>query len=190
MLSTVNVAAEGPDAPKLDATLVTTLSALPNAEAVIPVNELRGQLKVSGVTLDTALVVAAPKYFGLEGIKTSDGRINADTGPEVVITSGVAKAFGKEPDQLIGQGVSLALFIPRVSGSGEETISPQNTFTIVGIAESDENLFLPFTRILQWYIAPARDENKSEGIRHCCPSRIAQSGPGDRPDRFVHLRND
>lgn len=140
-LSTVDVAAEGPDAPKLDATLVTTLSALPDAEAVIPVNELRGQLKVSGVTLDTALVVAAPKYFGLEGIKTSDGRINADTGPEIVITSGVAKAFGKEPTELIGQQVSPALFIPRISGVGEETLTPETPFTIVGIADSDENLF-------------------------------------------------
>jgi putative ABC transport system permease protein len=140
-LSTLDVAAEGTDAPRLDNAIVTKLSSFPEVEAVVPVNELRGQLKISGITLDSGIIIAVPKYFGLEGIKTASGRINTDTGTEIVVTSGVAKAFGKEPDQLIGQGVSLSLFIPKTTGTGETTISPQTAFTIVGIAESDENLF-------------------------------------------------
>lgn len=140
-LSTLDVAAERTDAPRLDGTVVTELSSLPEVEAVVPVNELRGQLKISGITLDSGIIIAAPKYFRLEGIKTASGRINTDTGAEIVVTSGVAKAFGKEPEQLIGQGVSLSLFIPKTTGASETTTSPKNTFTIVGIAESDENLF-------------------------------------------------
>jgi putative ABC transport system permease protein len=140
-LSTLDIAADGIDAPQLNNAIVTKLATLPDVEAVVPVNELRGQLKVSGITLDSGVIVATPKYFGLEGIKTASGRIAADTGSEIVITSGVAKAFGKDTSQLIGQSVSLSLFLPKTSDSGEATLFPQNTFTIVGIAESDENLF-------------------------------------------------
>lgn len=140
-LSTLDVAAEGADAPKLDATTVAKLAALPEVDAVVPVNELRGQLKISGITLDSGAVIAAPKYFGLEGIKTASGRVATESGPELVITSGVAKAFGKNPSELVGQKISLSLFVPRTSGPGEDTISPKDAFTVVGIAESDENLF-------------------------------------------------
>lgn len=139
-LSTLDIAGGTTDAPALDEKTISGLGELPGVELVIPVNELRGQMKVSGITLDSGAVVAIPKYFSLEGIKIS-GETIGDGGPEVVITSGIAKAFGKDPQELVGQEIFLSLFIPQDAGGSESEFSPKNGFTIVGIAESDENLF-------------------------------------------------
>ncbi|HWQ60275.1 MAG TPA: FtsX-like permease family protein [Candidatus Fimivivens sp.] len=140
-LSTLDVTAENPDAPSLDTATAARLAALPGTEAVIPVNELRGQLKVSGVTLDSGAVVARPRYFDLVGIKMSAGRSPSDSAPEVVITSGIAKAFGKDPTSLVGQKISLSLFVTQSQGGTDAEYAPSNQLAIVGIAESDENLF-------------------------------------------------
>ncbi len=139
-LSTLDIAGGTTDAPVLDEKTTSGLGELPGVELVIPVNELRGQMKVSGITLDSGAVIAIPKYFSLEGIKIS-GETIGDGGLEVVITSGIAKAFGKDPQELVGQEIFLSLFIPQDAGGSELEFSPENGFTIVGIAESDENLF-------------------------------------------------
>ncbi len=145
-LSTLDVTSENVDAPALSTETATTLAAIPNVESVIPVNQLRGQMTVTGITLDSGAVVAAPKYFGLAGIKMASGNVIAETGTEVVITSGIAKAFGKDPAALIGQNITISLFIAQPNGGPEKQYSPDGGFAIVGIAESEENLF---------YITPA-----------------------------------
>jgi putative ABC transport system permease protein len=140
-LSTLDVSAgTEPDAPSLDETTVETLKNIPNVEIVIPVNELRGQMKVSGITLDSGSLIALPTYFRLEGINVA-GSVIKDSAREAVITSGVAKAFGKNPEDLLGESIGLSIFVTRDSGSGEQKIPIEDGFTIVGIAESDENLF-------------------------------------------------
>ncbi|MEI7749969.1 MAG: ABC transporter permease [Candidatus Moraniibacteriota bacterium] len=140
-LSTLDVTAESTDAPTLDEETADKLAVLQGVEAVIPVHELRGQMKVTGITLDSGAIVASSKYFGLEGIKMASGDIISESGQEVVITSGIAKAFGKDPAGLVGQNITLSLFIPQTGGGAEKEFSPESGFTIVGIAESDENLF-------------------------------------------------
>jgi len=140
-LSTLDVTAENPDAPRLNEETDLKLADIPGVEAVIPVNQLRGQMNVAGITLDSGAVIAAPKYFGLTGIKMASGDIVSETGQEVVITSGIAKAFGKDPADLIGQNIRLSLFVTQDTGGTEKQFSPDGGFAIVGIAESDENLF-------------------------------------------------
>jgi len=116
-LSTLDVSAgTGADTPSLDDATVKTLGNVPNVEIVIPVNELRGQMKVSGITLDSGALIASPTYFRLEGIKV-DGSVIDGSAPEAVITSGVAKAFGKDPKELLGESIGLSIFVTRDSGA-------------------------------------------------------------------------
>ena len=140
-LSTLDVTSEKNGAPVLSEETSQTLAAISGVEAVIPVNQLRGQMNVEGITLDSGAVVAAPKYFGLAGIKMASGTVISETGQDVVITSGIAKAFGKDPAALIGTNITLSLFVTQVAGGLEKQFSPSGGFGIVGIAESDENLF-------------------------------------------------
>jgi len=162
-LSTLDVTAESADSPALGEETADKLSALTGVEAVIPVHELRGQMKVAGITLDSGAVVASSKYFGLEGIKLASGDIIGDTGQEVVITSGIAKAFGKDPAGLVGQNITLSLFVPQDGGGAEKEFSPESGFTIVGIAESDENLFYISPDSLGNIALPAATKIKVKG---------------------------
>ncbi|NTW15760.1 MAG: ABC transporter permease [Candidatus Moranbacteria bacterium] len=136
-LSTLDVTADSQDAPKLDAGTASLLSSLPDVETVVPVNEVRGQIKVGSVTLDTGAVVALPKYLDLEGAKFSSGRPASDR-QETVVTAGVAKAFGREPADLVGETVAVTLFGLASDG---KPLSPDGGFLITGIVQSDENLF-------------------------------------------------
>ncbi len=144
-LSTLDVMRQDDTSPALDQGLMEKLSVLPFVEAVIPVIETRGQVKIEGVTLDTGSVLSAPEYLKLEGLKITEGTVFSTTGKEVVITSGMAKAFQKQPSELLGQPAALSLFIPKENADRkrrDEVKVPIDTpFTIVGIVEGDENLF-------------------------------------------------
>ena len=144
-LSTLDVMRQDDTSPALDQGLMEKLSVLPFVEAVIPVIETRGQVKIEGVTLDTGSVLSAPEYLKLEGLKITEGTVFSNTGKEVVITSGMAKAFQKQPSDLLGQPAALSLFIPKENADRkrrDEVKVPIDTpFTIVGIVEGDENLF-------------------------------------------------
>ncbi len=143
-LSTLDITKTDERSPALDKSLIDKLSVLPFVEAVIPVIEIRSQTKISGVTLDSGSVLSSPEFLKLEGLKFVAGTNFSATGKEAVITSGMAKAFQKEPTELIGQQATLALFVPKENADKkrrEETKIPVDTaFTVVGIVEGDENL--------------------------------------------------
>ena len=144
-LSTLDVMRTDDTSPTLDQGLMEKLSVLPFVEAVIPVIETRGQVKIEGVTLDTGSVLSAPEYLKLEGLKITEGTVFSTAGKEVVITSGMTKAFQKNPGELLGKPATLSLFIPKENADRkrrDEVKVPIDTpFTIVGIIEGDENLF-------------------------------------------------
>lgn len=147
-LSTLDITRTNGNSPALDRALIEKLSILPFVDAVVPVIEIRSQAKISGVTLDSGSVLSSPEFLKLEGLKFAEGKGFSTTGKEAVITSGMVKAFQKEPDDLIGQPASVSLFIPKENTDRkrrEETKVPIDTpFTIVGIVEGDENLlYLP-----------------------------------------------
>lgn len=147
-LSTLDITRTDDASPQLDRSLIDRLSVLPFVEAVIPVIEIRSQAKISGITLDSGSVLSPPEFLKLEGLKFAEGKGFSATGKEAVITTGMVKAFQKEPADLIGQPASVSLFIPKENADKrrhEETKAPIATpFTIVGIVEGDENLlYLP-----------------------------------------------
>lgn len=143
-LSAIDVTRTDEASPQLDHTVIDRLTPLPFVESVISVTELRGQTKIEGITLDAGMVVAAPEFLKLEGLKFAQGNNFSSDGSEVVITAGMAKAFQKDPSELIGQSATLAVFIPKdtgTSGRKEDVRLPiQRTFIISGVVEGDENI--------------------------------------------------
>lgn len=159
-LSTLDVVARPEENTSLDDTTVRTLSEIPSVEAVVPVIELRGQVRIEGVTLDSGISIASPEYIRLEGIEFSEGDRYRNDAYEVAITSGVAKAFQKDPNELLGKTVSLSLFLPRqVEGSrraSEVSASLEKPFLISGIVDSEQNrLYLPEGPVSELELPPA-----------------------------------
>lgn len=147
-LSTLDVVAKPEENTALDSDTMRRLSEISSVEAVVPVVELRGQVRIEGVTLDSGLAIASPEYIRLEGIELAEGEPYENGAYELTITSGVAKAFQKEASELLGKSVALSVFIPReVEGSrraGEVSFPIDRPFVISGIVESDQNqIYVP-----------------------------------------------
>ncbi len=166
-LSTIDITRTDDTSPRLDRTVIDHLTPLPFVEAVIPVIELRGQTKIEGITLDAGTVVSQPEFLKLEGLKFTDGRNFSSDGREVVITLGMAKAFQKEPAELIGKPATLAIFLPKDtghSGRREETRIPiQQPFVISGVVEGDENILYVSTDAFDGIPMPAATKLKVKG---------------------------
>ncbi len=166
-LSTIDITRTDDSSPLLDHGVIDHLTPLPFVETVIPVIELRGQTKISGITLDAGTVVSSPDFLRLEGLKFAEGRNFSSSSREVVITSGMAKAFQKEPASLIGEPVSLTAFIPRDTGDSqrkEETKIPiEQPFVISGVVEGDENILYVSTDALEGIPMPAATKLKVKG---------------------------
>lgn len=166
-LSTIDITRTDDSSPLLDHGVIDHLTPLPFVETVIPVIELRGQTKISGITLDAGAVVSSPDFLRLEGLKFAEGRNFSSSSREVVITSGMAKAFQKEPASLIGEPASLTAFIPRNTGDSqrkEETKIPiEQPFIISGVVEGDENILYVSTDALDGIPMPAATKLKVKG---------------------------
>jgi ABC-type antimicrobial peptide transport system permease subunit len=169
-LSTVDVTRAKEDAPMLDADTIGKIRILPRVETVLPVVEIRGQAKISGVTLDTGMTIASPQFLKLEGIKFDAGtNFNAEKN-EVVITGGMAKAFQKDPRNLIGQSVTLSLFIPKEGSSAKKNSSADmeeaiaQPFVIAGIAKNDENLLYLAPESVSRITLPSATKLKVKGL--------------------------
>lgn len=147
-LSTLDISRTDDRSPKLDNELIGHLSAIPFVETVIPVIELRGQVKISGVTLDSSTVISSPEYLKLEGLSFSEGQNFATGKREVVITEGMAKAFQKKSAELLEESATISLFIPEngtgSKGQNEIKVSIDAPFIISGIIKGDDNaIYLP-----------------------------------------------
>ncbi len=132
---------DGPDA--LNAAAIDEIKSLENVADVIPVLELAGQGKFGDITLDINTVSSPASLLKTEGLKVNSGRLfTKDETSGIVITKAVAQVFNTTPEEMLGTTVSLLLFQDDTSGpSGRRNaFSPQNTYTIVGVAEGDENI--------------------------------------------------
>ncbi|NTW13551.1 MAG: ABC transporter permease [Candidatus Moranbacteria bacterium] len=142
-LSTLDVMKSDSSSPALDQATIDRLASIPNVEAVLPVIETQAQIRVGGVTLDSGVVVSPPRYMKLEGISFSVGDTYSEATKEVVITTGVAKAFQKNPEELLGQSVSLSLFLPKETSDqkrgGNVSVPLEGTFIISGVTTGEDN---------------------------------------------------
>ncbi len=160
-LSTLDVMPDAEAGGILDTATIQALSEIPGVESVIPVIELRGQIRVGTVTLDSGVAVAPPAFLRLEGAEFASGRAYGETAAEIVITSGVAKAFLKDPRELLDASVDLSLFLPRDAGGishgmGEDSVPLGTPFTISGIVESDQNrVYVPAGTLRNLALPPA-----------------------------------
>jgi ABC-type antimicrobial peptide transport system permease subunit len=106
--------------------------------------DLNARLKFGDTGLDARSIVASPGYIELDGLKTVAGRKPSENGAkEILVSSAVGKIFGKNPEEMVGQGVSLVLLSP--AGSGSPDIAADGYF-VSGVTEGDEAAFSVFSK--------------------------------------------
>lgn len=126
---------------KLNAETIEKIKGIENVVDIIPALELPGQGKFDTLTLDVATVSTGPAFLKSEGLKLLHGRLfDAGTKREVTITKGVAQVFNVAPETLVGKTVGLTLFQGESAGRRGTSYALGEVYTIVGVAEGDENI--------------------------------------------------
>jgi len=113
-----------------------------------PLYEFKSKVKFEGLNSDSVAMVAAPSYLKLSGTKIAAGDGLDDGKPrDIVISTGFAKIFNREPEEMIGKELEISLEIPEITEVGEvevmgaQLLELDSPVRISGYVQSDEPLF-------------------------------------------------
>lgn len=80
-------------------------------------------------------------YFRLSGARSSAGDLSGTGGAkEVVITTGTARMFGKEPKDFVGKEIELRVASADGEGSRASQEVPYQKFTVRGVIQAEDNM--------------------------------------------------
>lgn len=139
-LATLDIAEDQSKGAIINQESIEKIRNLSGVTATIPAVRVRGQGKFDTVTLDLDTLGSSATFLRLENIKILSGRLLSTEARTVVLTSGIAKTFGKSSDDMIGQEFSLSLFLPIEGKDGQTTTKGPETFRVIGVVESEENV--------------------------------------------------
>lgn len=139
-LATLDIAEDQTKGALINQASIDTIRNFPSVAATIPAVRVRGQGKFGDITLDLDTLGSSATFLRLENIKTLSGRLLSSDPKTIVITSGIAKTFGKSPEEMLDQEFSLTLFLPVEDKVSQTTVAGPETFRIIGIVESEENI--------------------------------------------------
>jgi len=146
-LLTLDVTEDKSSGAILDGESLEALKNISGVGEISPSFQLGGKGKMDGLTADLSLTVTDPTFIRLSGIKMNQGvSINDNNYQGVVISSMVARIFGKNEDELIGK--DLVVNISKMSGSGDSGSEKAGSgtmdyesknFVIIGTTEGEDN---------------------------------------------------
>lgn len=139
-LATLDIGEDRSKGAVIDRASEEKIRALPGVTQTIPAMRVRGQGTFGSITLDLDTLGSSSAFLRLENMKLLAGRLLSTEPKSLVITSGVAKTFGKSPEEMLDQNFSLTLFLPIPDREGQTEIRGPETFRVVGIVESEENV--------------------------------------------------
>lgn len=121
-----------------------------NMEGVVEVSpafQISSQGKINELMADLITIGIQPSYFRLGGFRVDKGEALGENNQDgIVINSAVAELFGKNVDEMIGQEIKLAFFLPKKNEEREnsrnqnEGVRTETVYRIVGIMNGDENI--------------------------------------------------
>jgi len=128
----------------LDKARLESINTLPGVAETSPVLDLSGQIIYNNETTDSLAVVIDKPFFRLSGTTLASGKeFSQSDAPEVIVSSASAKIFGfTSPGDMIGQSVSLNLFIPNSDKSDVSIFTPPTDYKVVGIITDDNTSFV------------------------------------------------
>jgi putative ABC transport system permease protein len=145
-LVTLDVTSEGETEPALDARALQMLKGIPGISSIVPAVSFSSQGKFNNITLDLETIGSQATFPKLNGQKLLAGRFADEANPSldaILVSSAIANAFGKQPDEMIGQSFSLTIFPQNIPATPVKKSTPPATFShtyaIIGIIDSEEN---------------------------------------------------
>lgn len=158
-LLTLDVNTGSSDLLKLKEENIESIKNIPNVAEVSPIANLAAQLTLGELTGDGLVYAVDPSFFRLSGIIPKDGAVfESEDEHNAVISSAGAKLFNISPSQIIGNKISLTLFLPATNDEGVEEVKVEKreeNYTVTGVIDDDNNnyIFLPLKTISDLKIA-------------------------------------
>ncbi len=137
----------------LDKASVQKIEKIPGVAKISPSYQLNAQGQMDDLTVEVSATVVDSLYLKLAGVKLASGKlINDQDLNGIIVSSSVAKIFGKKDAEIIGKSMSFNFSLPKEEGekfsSKVEKYTPQNKFKIIGVTASDSNAIYVNTQSL------------------------------------------
>ncbi len=139
-LATLDIAEDQSKGAVINQESINKIRNISGVVETIPAVRVRGQGKFGAITLDLDTLGSSATFLRLENIKVLSGHLLSTEAKTIIITSGIAKTFGKPPEDMLGNDFALTLFLPIEEKDGQTTIIGPETFRVVGVIESEENV--------------------------------------------------
>ena len=147
-LLTLDVTGNSSENIYLDQAAVEKIKSISGVDEISPAYQLDARVSRGDLSTDLYATVVEPEYFKLGGMKAAVGKLLDDENPYgIIISAPVAKIFGFEPEEIIGQEVSLVLFLVDENNASNSILStksrqpfvPGGQFKVLGVMDSGDN---------------------------------------------------
>lgn len=147
-LLTLDVAEQRTEKAFLTQEALDKIKEIPGVNELSPALQVSAQGSMGNLTADLTAVGSNPSYLRFSGIKLENGAYFKDDDEEgIVIAEPVAQIFSKSVDEIIGQELSFAFFLPAENdmenGGGEsntQQFAPDKKFKVIGVVSGEENI--------------------------------------------------
>jgi putative ABC transport system permease protein len=128
----------------LDRKAIEKLSKIQNVTEVSPMVSLPAQVALGDYTADSMVNGINPSYFSYSGLSPFGGRFFSDNKFEAVISSAGAKMYNFDNASIIGQEISIILFVPENDSENQEVkiTEKKEKYKIVGVIQDDNTNFV------------------------------------------------
>jgi len=147
-LLTLDVAAQRSSTAVLNEEQIVKIKETAGVAEVSPSFQLSSQGRMDDLTSDLHALVVMPSYMRLSGMKITEGvLINDEVSEGIVISTPVAKIFGKDPKEIIGKEMDFIFFLSfgddkssfSSSKDSSQKFKSDKKFKIIGVIESEDN---------------------------------------------------
>jgi putative ABC transport system permease protein len=129
----------------LDQKAIDKFSKIKNVDEVSPLASIPSQAGLGDYTADSMVNAVKPSFFRYSGLSPASGKFFTDEDNlEAVISSAGAKMYNHDNNSIIGQELSIILFVPDNDSENQETktIERKEKYKIVGVIQDDNTNFV------------------------------------------------
>ncbi|HHE45850.1 MAG TPA: hypothetical protein ENL05_00655 [Candidatus Moranbacteria bacterium] len=149
-LLTLDVSPNDSSQSVLDKSSLEKIKNISGTANISPAYQIDAQGRMDNLTADLSATVIDSLYLKLAGMKLASGKLINDQNPRgIIVSSSVAKIFGKNNDEILGKKMSFAFSLPKSLGdqknisenyfSNQRKYAPKTQFKIIGVVDSDDS---------------------------------------------------
>lgn len=133
-------APQGKEKEMMDVSKVEEFKAFSGVAEVAGTRLFDGSGRMDDLVSNVTVSFSDDAYFRLSGARGAAGDLTGSgSAQEVVVTTGTARLFGKEPQELVGKKFEVRVAGSKGSGATVDDAAPYQSFIIRGVIQMEDN---------------------------------------------------